>query len=294
MKSRKHKRESAAVDDSDSDDGKRKLQRLGVQPLTDADYYARSAEFIVWLREKRHTFLDKLSADDAHDLFAKFVRRWNRGDLDDKFYRGIAATDFASNARTKHRWNFKVSKEDEARLAEAKDSVHVMTSASDGLSEDSKSREGKKGLTAFSLSSGEGLRRKREDNDDMDDEDRARYLAALRKKDAKAFETRRAADLEELVPKATGREAQLEKKKATSAYLKQERDTEIAYKDSDLMGGGDSFAAHLAREKQRKERIEERRQPRREEMDSRAQTYKAKEEATMAMLRELAKANGKM
>ncbi|TPX75383.1 hypothetical protein CcCBS67573_g03361 [Chytriomyces confervae] len=271
------------------------------------DFYAKSSEFIVWLKEHRGVFLSSLSSSESHRLFDKFAKRWNKfsvGSLEKKYYDGIAATDLAANERSKHVWKFKVSADDEAKLVEAKDSVASMTVSATGLT--STTKKGDRNAGPANSSGGGGASERRDeshrgnsrfappDGEDMDDEDRKRYMSGMRKKEAKSFESRKNADLEDLAPKSTGREAQIDKRKAINAYHKQERDTDVALKDSDLMGGGDSFAAHLEREKKRKERMQERRQPstqQKEVFDSRLQNYKAKEDATMAMLRDLAKKN---
>ncbi|KAJ3020544.1 UNVERIFIED_CONTAM: hypothetical protein HDU68_010123 [Siphonaria sp. JEL0065] len=301
---KKHHRES----DNDSEDESPKVDN----PISEDDFYTKSSEFIVWLREKKKLSLSDLSSKDARKYFAKFVKKWNRGSLNDKFYRGISTTDIASNQRSNFKWNFKVNEVDEQRLTEAKDSVHVMTAtkleaerrgrkdqgASGGSGGGGRGETGGyEGGTGPSSSGANtqpvGRRdRNRTVDEDMDPEDRARYERGLRKKEAKSFESTRQTALEEMAPKATGREAQIEKRKAVNAYHKQERDTDVSLNDSDLMGGGDSFAAHLARERQRKQRLEERRQPPpqvRKEIDSRIQSYQAKEDATMAMMRDLAK-----
>ncbi|KAJ3312010.1 hypothetical protein HDU76_002988 [Blyttiomyces sp. JEL0837] len=131
------------------------------------------------------------------------------------------------------------------------------------------------------------------DDEEMDEEDRRRYEQGMRKKDAKMFRKGREADLEELVPKATGRDAMIEKKRTINAYHKQERDVDAALPESVLLGGGDSFEAALARERKRKEKYEEKKQVRQNVMQEKVSAYQAKEDATMAMLRELAERNRK-
>ncbi|KAJ3298847.1 hypothetical protein HDU79_005219 [Rhizoclosmatium sp. JEL0117] len=309
--SRKHQRKEHSDDESDTE--------IKVSnPISDDDFYNKSSEFVVWLKEKKGKYLSDLSSKEARKYFAKFVKKWNRcvvvlvqlrnllnpsltpnqirNELSHKFYTGIASTDIDSNARSKHKWNFKVTEADEQRLVEAKDSVHSLTASA--LETEKKrsfnqsiDQPSSSGANTVPVRGGSAGRRTNID-EDMDDEDRARYEKALRKKDAKSYDSTRQAALDELVPKATGREAQLEKRKAQNAFHKQERDYDVSLNDSDLMGGGDSFAAHLARERARKERYEERKSGSRnpkEELDSRVQNYKQKEDATMAMLRDLAK-----
>ncbi|KAI9343108.1 hypothetical protein BDR26DRAFT_933200 [Obelidium mucronatum] len=302
-----HKRKkSKKSTKADSDSEPEKTPKVD-NPITADDFYTKSSEFIVWLREKKKLSLSNLSSKEARKYFDKFVKKWNSASLSEKYYRGISTTDIASNQRSTHKWNFKVSDADEARLTEAKDSVHVMTAMkleaerrggkgkSDNREGESRGGFGKTGGGGSSTNSSgaNSLPVGNRDDDSMDPEDRARYERALRKKDFKSFDSTRQVAIDEIAPKATGREAQIEKKRAINAYHKQERDTDVSLNDSDLMGGGDSFAAHMARERERKRRLEERklpdRQHQRQDIDSRVQSYQAKEDATMMMMRDLAK-----
>ena len=125
----------------------------------------------------------------------------------------------------------------------------------------------------------------------MDEEDRRRYERALAKKEAKSARQTREMVMEELVPKATGREAMIEKRRAQNAYHKAERDIDPEVAESDLMGG-DDFRSRLAAQQKSKERWEQRRGIDREaqaaSMADKVTAYKAKEEATLAMFRQMA------
>jgi hypothetical protein len=48
------------------------------------DYFIKAAEFRVWLHEKKNKYLDELKSDDARYYFGKFVKAWNRFELDRK------------------------------------------------------------------------------------------------------------------------------------------------------------------------------------------------------------------
>ena len=123
----------------------------------------------------------------------------------------------------------------------------------------------------------------------MDDEDKSRYLSGISKLERKNHLKKVEADLEDLAPKATGRDAMIEKRKSLAAYHKQERDVDIDFKDADIMGGGDDFKSHLAREKKRKEMKEERKKARTGLMEDKINQFNAKESQTMSYLHELAK-----
>ena len=49
--------------------------------LTDSDYFARHAEFSLWLKEAKGLFFEDLSAAKSRKKFSKFVDLWNRGSL---------------------------------------------------------------------------------------------------------------------------------------------------------------------------------------------------------------------
>lgn len=74
---------------------------------------------------------------------------------------------------------------------------------------------------------------------DMDDEDRARYARALRKKEQRSFNRTNEAALDEIAPRETGRDALLAKRRARNEFRKRERSPDVELSESDLMGGDD-------------------------------------------------------
>ncbi|RKP04436.1 hypothetical protein THASP1DRAFT_21124, partial [Thamnocephalis sphaerospora] len=74
--------------------------------ITADDYFAKSTEFRVWLRECKHRYFDDMKSSDAHVYFARFVRVWNRGRLDKKYYEGIRSSQVASSDMTRYQWSF--------------------------------------------------------------------------------------------------------------------------------------------------------------------------------------------
>ena len=81
----------------------------------------------------------------------------------------------------------------------------------------------------------------------------------MHRKEQKDYRKTKEVLLEELAPKATGREAVLEKRRAQTAYHRRERSVEVELPEQDLLGGGDDFKSMLAAEKRRKEARENRR-----------------------------------
>ena len=84
------------------------------EPISESDYFLKTAEFQHWLQEKRSTFLDEITSDEARRLFKKFSSKWNAGELDATYYTGVKAGAVQSAAsRTRHQWGF-VSKLNDA------------------------------------------------------------------------------------------------------------------------------------------------------------------------------------
>ncbi|KAJ3416633.1 hypothetical protein HDV05_000915 [Chytridiales sp. JEL 0842] len=293
---------SESSDDSDSI----KKARMGKPRISADDYYTKSAEYIVWLREKKGMYMNAMSSKESHSMFKKFVKRWNRGKLNAKYYQGINSTDLSSTERSGYKWKIKQMTENEmAKIDDAKDSVAAMTTSARGLSgpnipsgiistttrPNSSDNRGSRGGPAPTGSNQIPLGKRGAGavDEEMDEEDRRRYEAGLRKKQRNMERKNHEADLEELVPKASGREAQIEKRKAINSYHKQERDIDVEMNESDLLGGGDSFQAALPRERARKQKSEARKVQKTAVVSEKAMEYRAKEDATMAMLRDLAK-----
>lgn len=84
------------------------------------------------------------------------------------------------------------------------------------------------------------------------------------------------------------REAQLEKKRAQTAYHRQERDVDVELDDRDLMGGGSSIDAYKRAQERRYERRQERREEKNHDMAGKVAAYRAKEYATLSMFKQMA------
>ncbi|CAL1409396.1 unnamed protein product [Linum trigynum] len=70
--------------------------------LSADDYFAKNNEFATWLAEKKKVFFSDLSSESAREMFADFVKAWNKQKLDSKYYDGIS-----SGPRTAHNWKIK-------------------------------------------------------------------------------------------------------------------------------------------------------------------------------------------
>jgi hypothetical protein len=52
--------------------------------ITKDDYYEKSTEFRVWLREHKHRYFEDMKTRETHAYFIKFIKVWNRGKLEGK------------------------------------------------------------------------------------------------------------------------------------------------------------------------------------------------------------------
>ncbi|RKP27983.1 hypothetical protein SYNPS1DRAFT_26392 [Syncephalis pseudoplumigaleata] len=314
-KERRRERTPSSDDVSSSDDASdnvidhRKLEKLGVDAITDKDYFSRSTEFRVWLREKKRIYFDDLKGSEARRYFGRFMRAWNGGKLDAKYYSGIRSSQLASSELTKYQWGFAKNMNQDEVLA-VRDTVDTATNSERVARDLAQRTQGHRdtGHATGALGGTAGRRPHagwrrwcmHESADrqvaEMDDEDRRRYERGLRRKDTKSYRKAREADLEELAPKATGREAMIEKRRARSAYLHREPSPDPELPEADLMGGGDSYQAHLrSLEESRQRRMQHRQNvqtQRTSEMSERVAAHQRKEDATMAMFRQMVEQRG--
>jgi hypothetical protein len=134
----------------------------------------------------------------------------------------------------------------------------------------------------------------------MEEEDALARIEDMRSK-RKADRKLQQENLDELVPRAEAGtfERRLEKKATVNATMKSFRERSpgaAEVPESELMGGGDGVS-DFKKQKQENERKKNERELRKEEFlraraaerEERLQDYAAKEEKTMAMLKELAK-----
>eukprot|EP00842_Homolaphlyctis_polyrhiza_P004341 jgi/Hompol1/4908/HPOL_002087-RA len=247
--------------------------------IDEGDYYKKAAEFQTWLSEERSIRFGELKSKEARKLFDKFVRRWNKGKLDKKYYSGIQSTDVDSSQRSGFKWKFKAV--DQLELDLARDSVGVMTANANVLADEFK-RHRQAEQARKQGETGASARRSYAENERQSDRDADR-----------AYRKRKELALDEIVPKETGREAMLERRRMQGAYHRQEREVDYEMSENDLLGSGpNDFQAAVAEEKRQAERRERMQERKRQESGvpiDRIQEYKQKEDATIAMFREMAK-----
>ncbi|KAF9576817.1 hypothetical protein EC968_003324 [Mortierella alpina] len=263
---------SGTDSDSEEDELIKKAKSM-IQTISEDDYFTKSAEFRLWLKQAKKKYFEDMSADDTRRYFKKFVRAWNNFDLDESYYKGIRSAQLSSKGTTKYQWGFvkKIAQEDKDRVESVRDSIDTMTNIkfanevsrltgkSTAGSLDSAPRSNGASRIALGPSfppSSEAPRLSRRpmtaddvaEKEERDSRSRLHHRAEMR-----SYRKSKEADLEELVPKATGREAMLEKRRAQTAYNRRERSPDVELPEQDLMGTGDDYKSMLAAEKRRKE-----------------------------------------
>ncbi|CAG8738285.1 2016_t:CDS:2, partial [Cetraspora pellucida] len=272
---------------SDSEDALTKLPK-GITPISEDDYFSKSAEFRTWLREKKDKFFDELSSEQSRRYFKKFVSAWNKYKLNKKYYDGMRSSQLTSSETTRYKWKHLKINQDE--LETIKNSVDRQTNvkfASEVQLRSSGIRNDKpKKIIGPSMPP---VRGSADYNEDMDQEDKERYERALRKKDRKNFQATREMVLDELVPKATGKEALIEKKRARNSYYRKEASPDIELNESDLMGGDDYESRAQKRSKEtRDQRKRDYNAEKAASMKEKVNAYHSKEQETLEMFRQMA------
>ncbi|KAJ1906463.1 hypothetical protein IWQ60_012078 [Tieghemiomyces parasiticus] len=268
--------------------------------LTDADYYARNAEFRKWLLKKKDIYFDELGSKEARRYFKTFVEKWNEGRLSSKYYAGIRPTDLNHRTKTRHQWGFAKNMNDQEKEL-IRDTVTEGTAAQRAPPTTTASRGAPQGpqrnphpsvdrrpYGAAALDNHE----RRLQSEEAREAERDR-LKRARRDHRQTHES----VLEELVPKPTGRDALLAKRRQASAYHREEPDLDPVLPDAELLGGdpADRSLTRLTAQQQRKERIRQERQEERQTgIRGKVAEHQSKEQATIAMLRQMAEQSRNM
>lgn len=93
----------------------------------------------------------------------------------------------------------------------------------------------------------------------MEEEEQSQYRRRQERAQRKEYQKTKEVALEELAPKATGKEAMREKKRAMNDYHRRERSPDVELSEQDMMGTGNDYKSALAAEKRRREARESRR-----------------------------------
>lgn len=268
------------------------------------DYKAKNKEFCVWLRKKKDIYFDTLHTDEAKRYFAKFVQKWNDGELSDKYYSGEYAdtTADSSSSRTGFKWGFarSLDREEKKKLESIREHINdgsvgsaatvASSAAATHASRPAPSAQSfSEGLLPYPGSSASSSARApgvRQGPTMPDREDLDHAKKDWDKKERAAFYKRQKDDLEELVPKETGRDAKLDKRRAMRAD-RAARDVSPDLNERNIMG--DNFDVRSAVVRQR-EAAEARTSSKRDAAREKLQEHEEREKAKMAELLQFARA----
>ncbi|ESQ27199.1 hypothetical protein EUTSA_v10019257mg [Eutrema salsugineum] len=106
-KSHKHHRTSTSKKSKDDKPKKKYSEgghqlKEGIPKLSNEDYFSKNNEFATWLKEEKRTYFNDLTTESARELFSRFVKAWNKGKLESRYYEGISAA-----PRTAYNWKIK-------------------------------------------------------------------------------------------------------------------------------------------------------------------------------------------
>ncbi|KAL6307746.1 hypothetical protein BKA93DRAFT_54503 [Sparassis latifolia] len=301
---------SRSRDRSRSGSPERRIQLpSGASPISESDYFLKSDEFRIWLKDEKRKYFDELTSDKARRYFRKFVKvptnycvaefysllttddlyqAWNGGKLPKSLYAGVDPSQAASS-HTAYRWSFtsKASRAEADALRAAREEVGSATYNRPSHTDARASRGAR--LQGPTLPSASDMTLARE----TADEARAAERDYQRKRDKREQKER----VEEVVgPKPLGREGMLEKKRTqreSDREFRERGDEGLELDESTLLGGGDSFKDRIAKRDAARKRFEEKKFGGRDERLSaareRADAIRQKDKATMDMFMQLAK-----
>ncbi|KAF8899363.1 hypothetical protein BD779DRAFT_1488411 [Infundibulicybe gibba] len=254
------------------------------EPISEAQYFQKSDEFRIWLKEEKRKYFDELSGERARSYFRKFVKAWNRGKLDKSLYAGVDPSTVSAKTQTAYKWSFadKSSRVDADALEAARAQVGAATYGRDTAP----SRGGGK-VQGPSMPSASDLALARE----MTSENYQTERSYKRKRE-KAEDRERIEDL--VGPREVGREGMLEKKRMKrdgDRAFREKGDDGFEADESTLLGTGSSFKDEIAKRDASRKRFEQKsgKEDKAAAVRERVTVFKEKEKATMDMFQQLAK-----
>ncbi|EJD40429.1 hypothetical protein AURDEDRAFT_90991 [Auricularia subglabra TFB-10046 SS5] len=254
----------------------------GAPRISESDYFLKSDEFRIWLKDEKDRYFDELSSDKARKYFKKFVKAWNRGQLSRRLYAGVDPTEVKQTA---YKWSF-VDREGGKADREAMKRVRAAV-AEETYGPSMSSGSGR--VQGPTLPTAADLQLAREDARDLHVSERV-----AGKKRARAEERDRVEDM--VGPREVGREGMLEKKRVkreADKSFRDAKDDDGGDLDADALMGGDSFQAAIARRDAARKRFSDKRGNEREERDmvarERQTAMRDRERATMDMFKQMAK-----
>eukprot|EP00475_Leptophrys_vorax_P010371 TRINITY_DN1697_c1_g2_i3.p1 TRINITY_DN1697_c1_g2~~TRINITY_DN1697_c1_g2_i3.p1 ORF type:complete len:209 (+),score=43.29 TRINITY_DN1697_c1_g2_i3:47-628(+) len=189
-----------------------------------------NSEFGEWLRTVKGKCFDELTTDKAKQFFSAFAAEYNKGALDARFYKGINSSAIEPTHRTKHKWKFasKLTDEEQFHLASVRDEVDTVTF----------SRSFQEIYTKHCAAGKLDDKQTRDVCKEEEVREHRRYgMKEQRKKTREQHEL----IMEQVAPRLSGKEAQVQMKKEKSEYTRRERSPTFEIGPGDLYDDGDSF-----------------------------------------------------
>ncbi|ORX55490.1 hypothetical protein BCR36DRAFT_581497 [Piromyces finnis] len=229
------------------------------------DYYNKNCEFQYWLKKKYHIYFSDIPTEKGKKYFKKFVKKWNNVELPQKYYEGNIKIN--NSERSTYKWD--IIKED---IKDNDSGFKYIKNENKGNKNNLMTPED------YDL-----LQIEREENN------RNKYIKERQEK--KKFRKEQKELLDELIPKPTGRELMIDKRKQITAFHRAnaEKDLDIEYSDSELMGS-DDIKERIRQRDKKNQKKEEMKLRRIAEINMKAEAYRKKEEETINMLRKMAEA----
>ncbi|GJN93975.1 hypothetical protein Rhopal_007038-T1 [Rhodotorula paludigena] len=280
----------------------------GVAELDDSDYFLKATELKLWLWEEKGKRLDSLRTEDARRYFKRFCKAWNRGRLDAKFYAGISPASLPSSISTSHSWSFsKASQQELDTAASVRKSIDTGSKvrsydSAAPVAGPSRPPPGAGGAATLgpTLPPSSAVERLQMDRDARDSARQAERNASSSQRRREARDARD----DERDERATGRDRVVEKRREGNASRRafeagREGGGMLEFDDEALLGGEtgkggpagsfqDALRQRDAAQQRRQERKFGKQEERQAEMSDRLSAHRQKEDATMAMFKQLA------
>eukprot|EP00117_Sycon_ciliatum_P026706 scpid22261/ scgid21859/ len=295
---KKHKKEKKKKKRKKS---KKSRRRSVDERLTSKDYFLKNRELRLWLQEEKTVFFEDLTSEKARSYFNDFVKLWNKGKLDEKYYKGQTSGVRSQQDRTRHSWN--ISGINKRTLGSVVSEVTSLTDDQSGFGPPVPAT----GSTAVSASKPSaagpskpasvrtapvkalvgpmlppGFQPQREDAE----EERAEKHRSVAEERRRRAEFHREA-IETMLPKASGHEAKVEKRKAAAERRRARGDSPDVDYARVQRGGGNIEKVIAARKHARETRLEQKQHLAAEKL----REYEEKERDRMAEILQMAKSN---
>ena len=93
--------------------------------ISEDDYYKYHTEFTDWALNKQCKYLDEMSTKKCKKLYKKFMKKWNAGKLEEKYYKGISSLSINNHQKTRYKWSFEsnINEKEQTKLDLIKDEI---------------------------------------------------------------------------------------------------------------------------------------------------------------------------